>query len=265
MSLGPKGSGKIGKSLSCSIKGGLEKEATMSKKIILLALAAASVAAFALPATAMAVEEDVPLHAKEVPLNLAQTIDGVGAVTLRGTFGSITGTSWSGTATFTSSTTGTLQLTIKGLKAFGVPCKTPGQPAETIVTTPLEFHLLTVEDSFVAGSKGPGVLITSNVDPEGHPHFFTFECPPFGTFIVRGSGLIGTITKPACSGKSSEATIQFSPKAAGSNVQTHKTVVGTTTEYFLTTNGGESSLEAEGTITFKDSLGNKKEVTLECT
>jgi hypothetical protein len=230
------------------------------KKLILLALAAASVAAFALPATAMAVEEDVPLHAKEVTLNVPQTIDGL-AATLRGAFGSVKCTASSGTATFITTTTGTLTQTFTGCTAFGVPCQS-GATSGVIETTLLDFHLLTVEDSFVAGSKGPGVLVTPNTTTGVFAHF---ECPPFGKFTVEGKGLIGTITKPACGAKSTEATIQFSPKEAGSTVQTHKTVVGTTTEYNLTTNTQESSEEAEGTITFKDGSGVKKEVTLECT
>jgi hypothetical protein len=233
----------------------LEKEATMSKKIILLALAAASVAAFALPATAMA--EDVPLHLVPQPSGV-KIIDGQGPATWRWPGGSITSTSWSAAVQFTSTTTATFNATFKGSRAFGVPCKTPGAAAETIETTSLVFHLLTVEDSFVPAT-GPGVLITPNVNEKGEAHFATIECPPFGTFVVRGTGLIGTITKPACGGESKEVTIQFSPKAAGSNVQTHKTVVGTTTEYFPTINGGEASLEAEGTIT----LGTA--ARLECT
>jgi hypothetical protein len=231
------------------------RKATM-KKIILLALAAASVSAFALPATAMA--EDVPLHAKEVALNTPFKIDGVGGATLRGGFGLVNCTASSGSATFTSSTTGTLSQTFTGCTAFGVPCKTAGQPEKTIVTTTLVFHLLTVEDT-VTGATGPGVLVTPNVDAGGQNHFATFECPPFGKFEVRGTGLIGTITKPSCGQKSKEATVQFSPQAAGSTVQTHKTVVGTTVEYNLTTNTQESSEEAEGTITFSN------EPTLECT
>jgi hypothetical protein len=233
------------------------KEGTMSKKITLLALVAAGVAAFVLPATAMAAEEDVPLHLIPKPEG-TKLIDG-GAAALRGSFGSVTCTSSSGTATFSSTTTGTLTQRFSGCTAFGGSCQTPGQLNGVIVTTSLEFHLLTVEDSFTR-ITGPGVLVTPNVNSKGEPHFATFQCSFFGEFVVRGNGLIGTIIRPACGESSEGVTFQFSPMSAGSSLQTHRTVVGTSTEYFLRINGGESSEEASASIT----LG-LTEAQLQCT
>lgn len=221
----------------------------MSKKIILLALAAASVAAFALPATAMA--EDVPLHLVPKPEG-AKTFDGEGGVTWTTSSGSFGGTSLSGTVSFASSTTGTIQLVIKGVtEPFGGKCTTPGQPEGTIVTKVLELHLLTVEDS-VTHATGPGLLLTPNGGV-----FVEFKCPFVGLTIVTGNGLIGTITKPECGRESSEATIQFSSSSTG--VQTHKTVVGTTEEYSLKIGTMNASLDASGIIT----LGTQTK--LECT
>jgi hypothetical protein len=227
----------------------------MSKKIIILALAAAGVAAFALPATAMA--EDLPVHLVGFTLNKELSIDGGGEATLRSSVGTANCTASSGKAILTSTTTGTLSLTFTGCSAFGVPCHSSGQLGGTIVWTTLVFHLVTVEDR-TTGATGPGLLVTPNVDAGGNNHFVTIECPPFGIFVVRGNGVIGTLTKPACGQESTEATIQFIPQAAAPTVQTHKTVVGTTVEYNLTVNGNESSLETEGTLT-----GNKAK--LECT
>ncbi|HEX6457246.1 MAG TPA: hypothetical protein VF009_12090 [Solirubrobacterales bacterium] len=196
----------------------------MSKKIILLVLAAVSVAAFALPATAMAVEEDVPLHLVPKPEG-AKAIDGLGSAILTGSFGTIVCTSSSGTGEFTSSTTGTLQLT------FG-----------SSTTPKLDFHLVTVEDS-VTHATGPGVLVTPNAGTFGN-----FPCGPFNV-ALEGNGLIGTLTKPKCGESSSEATIEFS--SSSQSVQTHKTVVGTKTEYSVSTLGSPVSLDLSIVITLR--------------
>jgi hypothetical protein len=232
---------------------------TMSKKIILLALAAASVAAFALPGAAMAAEEDKPLHAVGVELNKPQPIDGEGSASLTGAFGSITCKSSSGSATFTSTTTGKFEQTFNNcVDPFGGECHSENQPGGLITTLSLEFHLVTVEHTPTTGTPGPGVLVT----PSGGT-FATFDCRFFGHFTVGGTGLIGTITKPKCGEVSTESTLQFSSAEPG--VQTHKTVAGTTTEYSITSNEQASSEDASGIITFKNAEGKAKEVKLECT
>jgi len=233
----------------------------MSKKIILLTLAAASVAAFVLPATAMAVEEDVPLHMVPAPVGV-KTVDGEGESFLKGGFGTIKTTSWSGTATFTSSTTGTIVFTWKGFSSPTGTCTTAGQPAGTVVSTELPFHLVTVRHEHNAAITGPGVLITPNAATGAIAHF---DCPLFPNTTITGNGLVGTITNPACNASSKEPTISFTSKSAG--VQTHTTVVSTNagvvgatpTSYGLQAFGGPASLDASGKIT----LGT--EAKLECT
>ncbi|HEX6455534.1 MAG TPA: hypothetical protein VF009_03330 [Solirubrobacterales bacterium] len=230
----------------------------MSKKIILLALAVASLAAFALPAAAMAAEEDIALHLVPKPEG-AKTVDGVGEARLTANFATVTAKKWHGTATFTTSTTGTIELTLEEMSDVFGPCTTPGEPSGDIVTTPLEFHLVTVEDS-VTHATGPGILITPNATTGVFAHF---ECPVTGKVTLEGNGLIGTITKPKCGEESTEVTIEFS--SSSQSVQTHKTVRSngstgaTPTEYSLTSGGQPASLDAEGTIT----LGTKAK--LECT
>ena len=222
----------------------------MSKKIILLALAAASVAAFALPAMAMA--EDAPLHLVPQPIG-TKTVDGEGTAVLTSPGGNITCTSSNGTVTFSTSTTGTFEQTFHGCTGpFKEPCTTSGQPSGTITTTQLPFHLVTVEDS-VTHATGPGVLVTPN---ETTGDFAHFTCG-FINVNVAGNGLIGTITNVACGASSSEPTIEFSSSSA--NVQTHKTVVGTTTEYSLTSGGSAASEDASGKITLGEAT------KLECT
>ncbi|HEX6455533.1 MAG TPA: hypothetical protein VF009_03325 [Solirubrobacterales bacterium] len=246
----------------------------MIKKIILLALAAASLAAFALPATAMAVEEDEALHVIPAPEG-AKTVDGVGEAKLTANFATVTCKKSHGTSTFTSSTTGTFEQTFEECSDVFGTCTTAGEPAGDIVTTPLTFHLVTVEDA-ITHTSGPGVLITPNATTGVFAHF---ECPVTGKVTVEGTGLIGTITKikhnggggtrPPCEEtqftEGNEATVEFSSSSQG--VQTHKKVyekngteTGTTPiEYFLKSNGGAASEDAEGTIT----LGTTAK--LECT
>jgi len=223
----------------------------MSKKIFLLALAAVSVAAFGLPS--MAAAEDIPLHLVPRPEG-TKTIDGEGHVTWTGAFGSVTCTSSSGTAQFATSTTGTLEATLKGCTLGGASCTTSGQAAGVITSTQLEFHLLTVEHTPTTGTSGPGILITPP-GTESVP-FASFTCGFLG-FTVKGNGLIGTINNPACGSSSNELTIQFSSSSTG--VQTHKTVVGTATDYSLENLGAAASLDWSIIIT----LGTAAK--LECT
>jgi hypothetical protein len=217
------------------------------KKIILLALAAISAAIFVLPATAMAI---TPLHVVPKPES-AKTVHGVGSATLTGPQ-DITCVSHSGTATFSTTTTGTFQQTFKECKAGIRRCTTSGQAVGTIKTNVLPFELGTVEDS-ITHAGGPGILVTPG--PGG---FASFTCEGEFPTTVAGNGLIGTITKPACGSSSKEATIEFS--SSSHSVQTHKTVVGTATEYYLQAFGAfQASEDAHGTIT----LGT--EAKLECT
>jgi len=224
----------------------------MSKKIILLALAAASLAAFALPTAAMA--EGTPLHVVPAPSG-AKVVDGEGSAFLTGGFGTITCTSSSGTATFTSSTKGTFEQTFKGCTGPTGTCTTSGQASGTITTTVLDFDLVTVLHEHNAAKTGPGVLVTPNTETGVFAHF---DCPLFPNTTVTGNGLVGTITNVACGASSSEPTIQFSSVSTG--VQTHTTVVGTEgTSYGLKAFGGNASEDASGKIT----LGSAAK--LECT
>jgi len=215
----------------------------MSKKIILLALAAAGVAAFALPATATAVEEDVPLHMVPKPEG-EKKIDVEGVETWTTAFGSFACSKSEAVALFTTSTTGVFEQVFTGCTNMGAlgTCTSFGQPPGVIKTERLQFQLVTVEDS-VTHATGPGILITTNAGT-----FATFNCSG-GKEVIGGNGLIGTITKPKCGESSNEPTIEFSSSSTG--VQTHKTVVGTPkTEYSLTVFGFPASFDWAGIITF---------------
>jgi hypothetical protein len=232
-------------------QGGLaefEERQTMSKKIMLLALAAVSVLVYALPSAASAA--DIPLHLNPSPVG-SKTVDGIGEAKLSTTSGlTVTCNSWSGSATFeTGGTTGSLDLTFSGdcrENIFGTTCTSSGQPSGTIKTTTLPFHLNTL-----ANSK-PGVLVTPST---GTTHFATFTCG-FITTKVEGNGVIGTITSPECGKSSTSATISF--KATSHGQQEHKKIAGTETIYDLNSGGNTAAQEAHGTITMGTST------TLEC-
>jgi hypothetical protein len=222
----------------------------MSKKITLLALAAVSAVLLALPAMAMA---EVPVHVTPKPEG-SKTVDGVGVATLTGGFGSVECAANSGKAEFTSTTKGTFEQTFTGCKLAGSSCTTSGQAvAGTITTQSLPFDLVTVQHTPANGTSGAGLLVTPNA---ATGQFATFTCGFLG-FTVKGNGLIGTITSPACGVSSTSATVSFSSSATG--VQTHKTLTGTETEYSLENLGSKASEDAHGTIT----LGTSAK--LECT
>jgi len=231
----------------------------MTKKIMLLALAAVSAAVFAMPAVASA--EDIPLHLNPTPAG-NQAIDDVGAnPTLTTTGGTkIECGSFSGNATFEAGgTTGHMTLTFGPNGDGTVPCASSGfkcnsnpplAAAGTIITTELPFHLVTLPN------KKPGVLVTPNpTEPRSFAHI---ECAGgLVKFTVEGNGVIGTITEPACEGTSNMATIDFN--ATGNGVQEHKKVEGTETEYTLKKGTENAAQDATGTLTLS---GNSK---LECT
>jgi hypothetical protein len=222
------------------------KRKVIRKELVLLALAAASVAALALPATASAI---MALHVVPKPEG-AKTIHGIGHWTLTAAFGSITCTGTSGSATFENGTTGSLVLTMHGcVEPFGGKCTTPGQPEGTIRTTVLPFHLATVVDT-PTGAIGPGVLVTPAGDV-ATGHFATYICPIIGERKIEGTDLIGTITKPKCSEESSELTISFT--SSSSAVQTHRTLAGTNTEYSV--HGSSRDFSINITLGQKHKLG----------
>jgi len=217
----------------------------MNKKILLLALAAVSAAAFVLPATAMAVEEDVPLHV--VPAPAAATPISSETLTTLSVASGLTiqcKKGVTGSATWENGTTGSLQLTFRECTGLGFPCKglSPVEAAPNITTTVLPFHLLTAEHP-TTGAKIPAVLIT----PGAGGHFATFECAGF-TFKVTGAGIIGRIEFPECGKKAHTANVIFEITKHGE--QTYRTAVGTKTEYDLLSNGETAGQTGTGTITF---------------
>jgi hypothetical protein len=195
---------------------GREKGKKM-KKMIVLALAVASVAMFALPAVASA-----------GTWHLGGSFPA--AFTFKGgtaTWGTAGGTtihcgSVSGAGSYANSTSGTMQLTFSGTcqtaGPFGpVHCTSAGQAAGTVRTEVLPI------DNVMLHNNVPGVLVT----PNANGRVAHFVCGGLITVEWKGNGILGKITKPACEAISTEATVDFNATAHGKQEYTQVTTTGT--------------------------------------
>jgi hypothetical protein len=233
------------------------------KRLMLGALATLC-AMLALPALASA----TPAHISPAP-EAPFSIHGGASELSRVAGGGLTATTTTGTGAFENTTTGRISLMFHGMKSsIGTNCESAGQPTGTVTTTELTFHLV------MLAANAPGILITGNQTttgvktadegPWGH-HFVDYTCGIFiPTIQVRGNGILGTFTAPACGAASSTAKIKFEPTVKGNGVQKHSSYTGT--NYDLESSIGEGAYsttarEAELTITF----GGGATPTLICT
>lgn len=224
----------------------------MSKKIKLLALSVMSIAMVALPAAASA----TPNHLEPIP---------AAGFTLHGPEGNISTsggstikcTTLTGEGTYTSTTTGTLNLTVDHcfttILGSTVTC-TSTNPAEVAgsgnitATLNLVFHLITLD----APHSGNGILITP---PAGSTQIAHFQCAGIQQ-TIEGNGFIGTEIAPACNAASNTATVVFQRNAAIQHgQQTHIKYTGIS--YDLTKGGETGALEAHSTITYKNAATPK--------
>lgn len=222
----------------------------MTKKTMLLALAAVSAAFLAVPALASA----QPAHLKEgAP---AFTIAGGAGTLSRTDANSVSCTSVTGKGQFENTTTGNVtELTFKGCKnGLGFNCASTEEghlaSSQTITTTvPLPFHLI------MYATDKPAILLTPNAQTAIFSHFTCLGVK----VTVTGNGIIGTITAPKCNVSSATATLAFE---GGAGVQNH--IKYTNTDYDLhSVLGGSvatSAINTTATITFTG--GNR---TIECT
>jgi len=211
----------------------------MSKKMMLLALAVAAAALFALPAAASAVELHWTNTQAFTGTSGAGTLAAEGEPTISCTSGDISGTPSAG------GTTGTITFDFTGCtdSIFHAACHTAGSPLNNTVTTSGTYHVSTI-----AGK--PGTLLT--------PVETTITCAGFFTTVVKGN-LLGTITSPACGGESKRLTESF---AATGSTQNHLEYTGVKYNLTSTTSGGSakpSGLTASGTTS------QEKAGKLECT
>ncbi len=215
----------------------------MSKKLILLAVAAVSAVLFALPAVASAETwhitkaEKFTAHGGHALL----TVDMPEAT-------EITCQSNTATGEYENTTTGkNLVLTFHQCEVAGtggfIPCNTPGLPSGTIRTTALTFHNIMVE------KEKPAILITPN-----NGHFATFNCP-FIHINVRGNGIIGEVEKK-CGESSKEAGLSFTSVDTGTQTWRQITTAGTVFDLTSSKNGEPpftASEDATGMVTFGSS------------
>lgn len=158
--------------------------------------------------------------------------------------GGHTGTTLSGTGKFENTTTGKVTLTLHHVTAAGAfNCTTAGQPTGTLTTTTLPFHLVMLE------TNKPGILIT----PGGPSfHFFTSNCGIFvGNIVVRGNGLLGTITSPECQKAGTNAV--FLDFRGANGIQEHLSLTQTNYTLESSIGGGpfsQSAFRGEAKITF---------------
>jgi hypothetical protein len=198
----------------------------MSKKTMLLALAMASVAMFALPVGASAQEIHLEGIEKFTGDATAGTLAAEGEPTFTCETGDIEGTVSAG------GTTGTLAFDFTGCHAtvFGLTakCRTSGSPLDNTIKTSGTFHLITTTD-------GPAMLITFDTK--------TVVCGGISNTITHGN-LIGTITSPKCGETSKLMTINF---AATSGSQDHKLYTGVNYDLTATTGEGGAAKTAAWT------------------
>jgi hypothetical protein len=217
----------------------------MSKKMMLLALAVVSAAAFAVPAGASAQEIHLTnvtsfsgtfgtgtLTAKEEPVvtcgTAAQQNHVTGSMSAGGTTGTIT-------LDFTE-----CHIVVIG---FTFPCKTTGAPVNNTIASSGVFHLITINSK-------PGILVT--------PAATKVECENTAAINVAGN-IIGTITAPACETSSNNMTIKFT---ASGPTQEHKTYTGV--NYNLTSQTGTGTIKEAG-LSSESTTSSATSGTLDCT
>jgi hypothetical protein len=178
----------------------------MSKKVMLLALAAVSAAMFALPAMASAATWD---------LNAAPagkfTVTTSTSPVLSNTAGEkVECTSSTGSGAYTSATSGTLNLVFHGCKTpsfFNATC-TSGATSGTIeTTTELPFSNVYLDKAHTK----LGVTIKGKGEEE---HFASFTCAGFISFKVTGT-ILGEVEKTCTSPSTTQFPLNFSQTSNG--------------------------------------------------
>jgi hypothetical protein len=198
---------------------------------LLLALAVASMAMFALPAAASAAELHLEGVTEYTGDATAGTLIAEGEPTITCETGDVTGTVSAG------GTTGSLSLDFTGCHTtvFGLTakCRTAGSPLDNTIKSAGTTHFITTTD-------GPAILVT--------PAETTVVCAGISNTLVAGN-VIGTITSPKCGETSKLMTINF---GSGSS-QDHKLYTGVNYDLTGTTSGGTAKTAALTTLTHIES------------
>jgi hypothetical protein len=228
----------------------------MSKKLMLLALAIASLASFALPAFASAAAWEIDTAEKFTAANETGTST---VLTQKGSSTKVTCSAVTGSGEYTSKTGGNLGLIFTGCveNIFGSKCSTSGASSGEIKLTGLRFDNVMIENTTQKEGGTPGINITP---PEKMTVYTKFTCHGEIGFEVTGNGVIGDITTPKCGESSKTATIDWESKEAGvqrymqeeTGAGTNKTVYDLTSHetIFGGTTSRTAAMDASIIITF---------------
>jgi len=216
----------------------------MSKKIMLLTLAALSAAAFALPAGAPAAE----IHWTNVT-KFSGTFGGLTLVAKEESTIECRGPNHVEGTVSAGGTTGTISLDYTECRTgspFAYPCSTAGAPVGNTIKTTGTYHTITI-------NAKPGILVT--------PEHTTILCAIFPNTTTVTGNVIGTITSPKCGGSSNELTISFNSNSG--TTQEHKTYTGVS--YNLTYQTGTTGTIKEAGLTSVATVKSTTVGTLDCT
>jgi hypothetical protein len=239
----------------------------MSKKTMVLALAVACAALFALPAAASAQSWHNSISG--AASNFSVSGKGGTLTSADGINVSCTGTSGSGS--FSTTTEGTASLKFTGCTAFGFACNSPGAASGTIS---LSNSFDAIEPTKGASGITPGVLLTpdsssvTELTPSGASAGKKFIVE-FSCFLqsvkVYGNGVIGTIHSPdpACGVASHSYGLNFESSMQGH--QKDLTWTGTTYDLISNSSSSHPTASLDGTATLTYSASASQTGTITCT
>jgi hypothetical protein len=223
----------------------------MSKKIMVLALATACAALFALPAAASA-------QTAHLSATTSFSVTGNGGSLTSTEGGTVNCSSTTGSGTFSTTTSGHVSLLFHGCSVsigFSIPCTSPSHPSGTI-TAANSFNLIMVSAGTSTGKAGilltptgTSVLTPSNPSQPSHASkkFVTeFSCGGIQSIKVYGNGVIGTIHQ-ACSTSASTFGLVFESSSPGH--QKHMTWTGTTYDLISNITDQHPTASLDGTAT----------------
>jgi len=214
----------------------------MSQKIMLLAVAMASIAMFVLPAAASAQDIHLEGVTSFSGSGLSSSFASQGEPTITCESSDVEGTVAAG------GTTGNISLDFTGCHTtvfgFTAKCRTSGSPIDNTIKSSGVFHLITIS------SGKPGMLIT--------PVVTTIVCAGISNTVISGN-VLGSVTSPAC-GVSSKT---FSTSFTGTGgLQVHTSYTGAIYHLEEVTSGGAGGLAG---LTWSSTMFSSSSGVLTCT
>jgi hypothetical protein len=178
----------------------------MSKKMMVLALAVACAAVFALPAAASA-------QTAHFSVTTSFSLAGGGGTITSASGSSIACSGIAGSGAFSTTTSGSASLLISGCSSAGFSCSNTGTAGQIALS--YSFNTIMVSAGTSTGKAGilltpTGITtLTSSTQELAEKKLFTeFSCLGFISIKVYGNGMIGTIEQ-ACNTSSSTFKLSF--------------------------------------------------------